>query len=532
MEKVLKELKLSLKGLHLDHLAKYVDDLYRSMDKVHIAFVGEYNAGKSSLINTLLGKKILAERDLPTTNRVVLITYCPVEKREKLDKYTELLCLKDEKLKYITLVDTPGLSSAVFEHEEALLRYLHKADLITIVAPSTQVYSKEIENLLKQLSEKHSTQWAYVINIFEDPEVYEEDPEKLTRLKEFVREKLRNILSSEDVKSMPIFAFSIRRVRKGITDDILTGDWEAFKRFIFEEVAEKAKKIKFAALKEKILKALSGEEILQRERELEELKREIEHWKNLRKKVESEIYRSVETKKRLITERVKEITEELKKEIDLILSQYGRLNVVLKPKEVLSEIDTYLRVKYLSTDKLSELVKLLDYRPDFVRLKKLYPELVVEPTIPTGLKTLEENFKKELQELPEKIGKPGALSKWLLPLGVIAAVAGGILFFQPKLKEYGEILLIIGGIAVFLSLLGFITAKGSLKSNFESRLNLLREGYTKVLTSKMEQLYNEKTKKVFDYIDTRLGKLNKKKEYLERELTRLNKALKELQEKY
>ena len=65
MEELLKELKITLKSLNLEHLARYVDDLYNSVEKTHIAFVGEYNAGKSSLINTLLGKKILAERDLP-----------------------------------------------------------------------------------------------------------------------------------------------------------------------------------------------------------------------------------------------------------------------------------------------------------------------------------------------------------------------------------------------------------------------------------------------------------------------------------
>jgi ribosome biogenesis GTPase A len=532
MEEVLKEIKLSLKGLNLDHLAKYVDDLYRSMDKVHIAFVGEYNAGKSSLINTLLGKKVLAERDLPTTNRVVLVTNCPIEKREKLDKYTELLCLKDEKLKYIVLVDTPGLSSAVLEHEHALLRYLHKADLITIVAPSNQPYSKEIENLLKLLSEKHSTQWAYVINIFEDPEVYEEDPEKLTRLKEFVREKLRNILSSEDVENMPIFAFSVRRVRKGLTDDLLTKEWKDFEKFIFEEVAERAKKIKFAALKEKIFKALSGEEILQRERELENLKREIGHWENLRRKVESEIHRSVETKKRLIKQKLEEIAEELKTEIEGIISQYGTLKVALNPKEVLSEVETLLKVKYLSGSKIGELVSLLDYRSDFVRLKKIYPELVVEPTIPVGLKTFEEKIGEAVKKLPLQVGKPGTVSKFLLPLGLLTTAIGAVLVFQPEWKDYGEITLIVGLTLSIFSFIRLLTAKGSLKGRFETKLNLLKERYEKTLTAKVEELYNERLKKVLDYIDTQLGKLSRKKEYLEGELSRLKKALKEMEEKF
>jgi len=142
MEELLKETKAVLKGLNLEHLIKYVDDLERSIEKVHIAFVGEYNAGKSSLINTLLDREVVAERDLPTTNRIVLITYCPIEKREKLDASTDLICINDTKLKDIVLVDTPGLSSAIEEHETTLFNYLHKADLI--------VYSRSINSTLQQ----------------------------------------------------------------------------------------------------------------------------------------------------------------------------------------------------------------------------------------------------------------------------------------------------------------------------------------------------------------------------------------------
>ena len=287
MEKIFDDIKLLLKDFDLPHLARYVDDITSQIDKVHIAFIGEYNAGKSSLINTLLGKKVVAERDLPTTNRIVLVTHCPVEKREKLNPSTELICINDPKLEHIVLVDTPGAASAVNEHEETLLGYLHKADLVVVVAPSTQPYSKEIEQLLELLAEKHTTQLAYVINIFEDPEVYEEDPDKIKRLKEFVKEKLRTVLSSEDVDKTPIYAFSLRLVRKGDTEHpLLTQEWEDFKRFIFEEVAERAKKVKFAAIKEKLLKLFAGEEILEKKRQFEQLERELEKWQNLKEAVQ------------------------------------------------------------------------------------------------------------------------------------------------------------------------------------------------------------------------------------------------------
>jgi GTPase Era involved in 16S rRNA processing len=203
-------------------------------------------------------------------------------------------------LEQTVLVDTPGLTSAVREHERALLRYLHKADLIVIVAPSNQPYTKEIEELLKLLEKRHSTQLAYVINIFEDPEVYLEDPEKLTRLKEFVRERLRNILSSEDVDRMKIFAFSVRAVRKSAEGgyDFLTREWESFKKFIFDDVIKRAKRIKQNALKEKILKTLSNSAELEGIRvKLERDRGELRRWEDLKEGVEDFLLTQKEAKK-------------------------------------------------------------------------------------------------------------------------------------------------------------------------------------------------------------------------------------------
>ena len=524
MEQLLQELKITLKELNLDHLARYVDDLAASVEKTHIAFIGEYNAGKSSLINTLLGKKVVAERDLPTTNRVVLITDCAVEKREKLDEYTELVCLKDDRLKYVVLVDTPGLSSAIREHEDALMRYLHKADLVVVVAPSNQPYTKEIELVLNRLKDRHSTQWAYVINIFEDPSVYEEDPNKLLRLKEFVREKLRSILSAEDVERMPIFAFSVRAVRKGVTDHpLLTKEWEDFKRFIFDEVAEKARQLKFQALKEKLLKLLSMSEILDLYATLENYESQKKKWELIKEQVQDFAKRHLEERQRRIEEKLGQLLSDIEREVEEILERSSAVELLKQPEAIKEEIEQLLKVNLLAGEGLAQIEALLDYRPALLRLKRTYPELVVEPTIPPKLRAMEEKLRSDIQGLPRFLGKPGYWALRLgLPLGVVL-LFGGILLavLKEDLREVGIGVAALGGILSLFALYRVLTAKKLLEKRLKERIETLKRYYGKLYKTYYGERFGEKLSKVYEYLDTRIGELNLKIETLKGKLKKL-----------
>ena len=528
MEELLKQLQIVLKDLNLEHIARYVEDISKSVDKVHIAFVGEYNAGKSSIINTLLGERILAERDLPTTNRVVLVTHCPVEKKEKIDNFTELLCINNPKLENIVLVDTPGLSSAIEEHESALMHYLHKADLVVIVAPSNQPYTKEIEKLLELLSEKHSTQWAYVINIFEDPKVYEEDPTKITRLKEFVKEKLRNILSSEDVEKTPIFAFSLRLVREGNLEHPLAKEWKNFENFVFKEVAEKAKKLKYASIKEKILKAVSGEEILERQRTLEGLKRKRNYWQSLKEAVKKYAEKSLSERRKKIEQKLEMLFGELEKDIDEILEKIPPKEILKAPEKVEEEISETLRVKFMVTEHLSDIEKLLDYRPEFIRLKRIYPELVVEPTIPANLQTLKNNLIGDIEKLPYVAGKPGKVAKWLAPIGLLALIGGLVPLFTESptsIKVISGIIAAFGGLIFLISVYRLLTVKKALETNLKNRIQNLKEHYKKLYTQYYKEKFEEKLQRVLDYIDENVERLNRRIGELENLLQKLDKLV-------
>ena len=84
------------------------------LDQLFLLVVaGEFNAGKSALINVLLGEEILAEGVTPTTAAVTLLTYG--EQPQRLDRSDGLLEIRYplELLRTLSLVDTPGTNAII-----------------------------------------------------------------------------------------------------------------------------------------------------------------------------------------------------------------------------------------------------------------------------------------------------------------------------------------------------------------------------------------------------------------------------------
>ena len=82
-----------------------------------IVVAGEFNAGKSALINALLGQKVLAEGATPTTSRVTLVKWGEQAAEQVVDENFAVYTYPLPLLKELNIVDTPGTNAIIRHHE-------------------------------------------------------------------------------------------------------------------------------------------------------------------------------------------------------------------------------------------------------------------------------------------------------------------------------------------------------------------------------------------------------------------------------
>ena len=140
--------KLDLPREALDSLQKAIlqlDELFL------IVIAGEFNAGKSALINALLGEKVLAEGATPTTSRVTLVRWGERPAEQVVDEsfavYTHPLPL----LKELNIVDTPGTNAIIRQHERLTAEFIPRSDLVLFVTSADHPLTESERQFLERI---------------------------------------------------------------------------------------------------------------------------------------------------------------------------------------------------------------------------------------------------------------------------------------------------------------------------------------------------------------------------------------------
>ena len=131
-----------------------VEELLATLEDLFtIVIVGEFNAGKSSLINTLFGVKLRVEGPIPVDDRISLLRFGETQSLKQLTDFVVEQFYPIDFLRNITLVDTPGTNSIVARHQEITEDYIPRADLVLFVTSIDRPLSESERKFLEYIRE-------------------------------------------------------------------------------------------------------------------------------------------------------------------------------------------------------------------------------------------------------------------------------------------------------------------------------------------------------------------------------------------
>jgi small GTP-binding protein len=116
-----------------------------------LVVAGEYNSGKSSFINALLGERVLPEGVTPTTDRVNLLRHGSEVGERVAREFLLERTHPAEILREINVVDTPGTNAIIREHEELTRDFVPRSDLILFVTSADRPFTESERLFLAEI---------------------------------------------------------------------------------------------------------------------------------------------------------------------------------------------------------------------------------------------------------------------------------------------------------------------------------------------------------------------------------------------
>lgn len=194
-----------------------------------LVIVGEFNAGKSSFINALLGERFLAEGVTPTTAQIHILKYGEREREPQVEGQGILLrTYPAEFLRNVALVDTPGTNAVLREHEQISRDFVPRADLILFVTSADRPFS-ESERAFLELIRNWGKKVVIVIN---KADLLETETERSTVV-DFVKNNASRLLGV----TPEVFPVSSKQaMRAKANDEAPPTDFDAMESYLIHSL--------------------------------------------------------------------------------------------------------------------------------------------------------------------------------------------------------------------------------------------------------------------------------------------------------
>lgn len=172
-----------------------------------LVVVGEFNAGKSSFVNALLGQSVLPEGVTPTTDRIYVLMHGERGEPETTDDpFVLRLRAPLDALEGVALVDTPGTNAIIRQHQTLTEGFLPRADLVLFLTSADRPFT-ESERQFLELARRWGRSVVMVVNkadLLETAETREQ-------VRAFVEAGARGVLGL----APPVYLLSARAEQRG-----------------------------------------------------------------------------------------------------------------------------------------------------------------------------------------------------------------------------------------------------------------------------------------------------------------------------
>jgi small GTP-binding protein len=222
----------------LRQAARDLDDLFL------LVIVGEFNAGKSALINALLGAPLLEEGVTPTTASVQIIRHGASTSQRWLSEDLLEREYDTPLLREVAIVDTPGTNAILKRHQQLTEQFVPRSDLVLFVTSADRPFT-ESERAFMESVRGWGKKVVLVINKID----LMRDEAERRQVVGFVEENVQSLLGFRP----RVFPVSARRAAESaMADSAGSGqpdaDFSQLQRFIAETLtAENRVRLKISS---------------------------------------------------------------------------------------------------------------------------------------------------------------------------------------------------------------------------------------------------------------------------------------------
>src|SRR5262245_7766744 len=210
-----------------------LNDTIAHLDELFLLVIaGEFNSGKSSFINALLGEKVLAEGVTPTTDRITLLRYGDTPAEQPLEEFLLERDYPADVLRRLTIVDTPGTNAIIRRHEELTRDFIPRSDLVLFVTSADRPFTESERAFLAAIQG-----WGKkIVIVLNKVDLLE--PHEVEQVVGFIRENGRDLLGFTP-EIFPVSARLAQRARNGAGDEAWQSSrFDEVERYILETLDE------------------------------------------------------------------------------------------------------------------------------------------------------------------------------------------------------------------------------------------------------------------------------------------------------